>query len=85
MINVEFIPVKYITGSYRYEEKYPDAQDLLWDIVSLGKKTISVESIDWIENDKKEKLILELLENNYIKKNNNKISVIKTDWDGRCD
>lgn len=85
MINVELIPIKYITGTYKFEKQYPTAEDLLWDIVTIGKKTLPVEQIDWIDEDKKDELLKHLSDNNYIKIANNKISILKTDWDGRRD
>lgn len=83
MINIELIPIKYITGTYRYDEQYPTDKDLLWDIANIGKKNISIESIDWIEEEKKNILLAKLENENYIKTKDNKITLLKTDWDGR--
>lgn len=83
MINIELVPIKYITGTYRYAKMYPTEKDLLWDIANIGKKNISIESIDWIEEEKKDDLLAKLENENYIKIKDNKIALLKTDWDGR--
>lgn len=83
MINIELVPVKYITGTYKYDSKYPTAEDLLWDIVTIGKKTINTDSIDWVEEEKRDKLVSILEKAGFIKNNNNKIIILKTYWDER--
>lgn len=82
MIDVKNLPLKYITGSYKYDPVYPTTMDLLFDIANTGKKSISVDDVDWIEDDVKSHMISELVDSGYIKLNNNKITIIKTDWDG---
>lgn len=82
MINEDLVPLKYITGSYRYEKQYPTAEDLLWDIVSIEKKSVTVDYIDWIEPEIRDLLLDKLVENKNIKVNNGKIKILKTDWDG---
>ena len=80
MIDRDAIPVKYITGSYRYEPSYPAPEDLLWDIVSAGKKTVSIQAVSG------ELETLSALESEgYIRIKNDRITVIKTPWDGTCD
>jgi len=82
MINEDLVPLKYITGSYRYEKRYPTAEDLLWDIVSIEKKSVTVDYIDWIEDEIRDQLLGKLVESKNIKVNNGKITVLKTKWDG---
>lgn len=83
MINQDLIPVRYITGTYRYADNYPTPEDLMWDIVSFGKKTVSADSIDWIEEEKKEEILECLQKAGFISIENNKINILKTYWDGR--
>ena len=66
----------------RYEKQYPTAEDLLWDIVSIEKKSVTVDYIDWIEPEIRDLLLDKLVENKNIKVNNGKIKILKTDWDG---
>ena len=80
MIDRDAIPVKYITGSYRYEPSYPAPEDLLWEIVSAGKKTVPAD----VSGGSPE-LLAKLESEGYIKIKNDKITVIKTPWDGTCD
>lgn len=85
MIDINLIPIKYITGTYRYDESYPTADDLMWDLVAIGKKSVSLDSIDWIETEVLEPLLDSLAGKGYIKNANNRITILKTDWDGQCD
>lgn len=79
MINIELVPVKYITGTYKYDKDYPTSLDLLWDIVNIGKSTIAIDKIDWIDSEKRDELIKKL-NGEYINISGNNITIIKTDW-----
>lgn len=79
MINIELVPVKYITGTYKYDKDYPTSIDLLWDIVNIGNPTIAVDKIDWIDSERRDELIKKL-NGEYINISGNNITIIKTDW-----
>ncbi len=38
MIDIDLVPIKYITGSYKYESTYPTKEDFMWDMLCLGKE-----------------------------------------------
>lgn len=78
------LPLKYITGSYKYDPVYPTKFDLLFELVNTGKKTINIDDIDWIMSDIRNVLLNELVESGHIKINNNKLTIVKTFWDGWC-
>jgi len=85
MIDIDLVPIKYITGSYKYESTYPTKEDFMWDMVCLGKKSVGIDTITHIEKDVLDSIIETLEKEKYIKTSSNKISIIKTPWDGKSD
>lgn len=82
MINVDKLPLKYITESYRLNNDYPTPLDLLYDISKTGKTqdiTAFAECYDDAETVKNK--LTELEELGYVKTTNNKVKLVKTPWD----
>ena len=88
MVDINLVPVKYITGSYKYDDGYPSSYDLLWDIVSSGKKSADIDTVTGMFPDDPEMIsgiLSELESSGYIRTNGKKITVTKTPWDGKGD
>lgn len=85
MINIDNLPIKYITGSYKYDKLYPTQEDLLWDMINFGKKSFNIEYIDFIENELRDCLLNELETKKFIKIKDNKVTILNTPWNGTHD
>lgn len=79
-INIDNLPLKYITGSYRYDKNYPSDMDFLYDLVQTGKGGIKLDSVDWVGRDTALRLCESLSDDGYVEVRNGKIIVIKTPW-----
>ena len=80
-IDIDNLPLKYITGSYRYDRTYPSDMDFLYDLVQTGKGGVKLDSIDWIGRDTALRLCESLCNDGFAEIRNGKINVIKTPWD----
>lgn len=82
MINIDInnLPLKYITGSYRYDKTYPSGMDFLYDLVQTGKGGIKLDSVDWVGRDTVLRLCESLSNDGYVEVKNGKIIVLKTPW-----
>ena len=85
MISIDNLPIKYITGSYKYDKLYPTQEDLLWDMINFGKKSFNIEYIDFIENELRDCLLNELETKKFIKIKDNKVTILNTPWNGTRD
>lgn len=79
-ISIDNLPLKYITGSYRYDRTYPSGMDFLYDLVQTGKSGIKLDTIDWVGRDTATRLCESLLNDGYVEVKNGKIIVLKTPW-----
>ena len=86
-MNIDYnkVPVKYITGTYQYEETYPTACDLLYDMVSLCGQKFKYDKLAYIvklDYDKLDELLLVLTDGGFVKKKDDNITILHTPWDG---
>ena len=81
-IDIDSLPLKYITGSYRFGKGYPDCMDFLYDLVQTGRGSVKLESADWVEPVVALRLCRELEDMGFVEmKNGNTINIKRTPWD----
>lgn len=88
MIDYAKVPVKYITGTYIYEESYPTPLDLLYEMATMCGERFKYDKladVSRLDDDVLESLIEKLSDDGFVKTKNETITVIKTPWDGESD
>lgn len=83
MINIDNLPLKYLTGSYRFDKDYPSQTDFLYDLVQTGKRSIKLDSVDWVGRDTALSFCESLSKDGFISFDGNTIKILKTYWDER--
>jgi len=81
MINIDNLPLKYLTGSYRFDKDYPSETDFLYDLVQTGKRCVRLDSIDFVGKDTAVSLCESLSNEGFVDFDGSKITVLKTPWD----
>lgn len=84
-INYNKVPVKYITGTFQYEESYPTTSDLLFEMATICGSKFKYEKlldIVKVEEETIQDLLGILQDDGYVKISNGTITIIKTPWDG---
>lgn len=81
MINIDNLPLKYLTGSYRFDKDYPSETDFLYDLVQTGKRCVRLDSLDFVGKDTAVSLCESLSNEGFVDFDGSKITVLKTPWD----